>query len=189
MAKLPFPPELAGKVTSLLAKLPFLRKPATSAAAIHEPFEDLEDTSPDSDESFEPNALKKDHGRKDGARRLDPMALVRGLLGNPVLLGALGVALVFVLAAAVSSILAQAGPPVVKNPVKPITEEGRSIAKRLLLPPDPALDLSPPMEREPRLRYTDEDVRAMTPKHDPRDLDRLIEKNDAAIQAILDAVP
>ena len=178
MAKIAPVDALLGKVAPLIEKLPFIPKKAAPKTGAHEPFDDLEDASPDSDESFEPNALPAAQGAGKNFPRIDFGAIVKAFLGNHILLGITGAVLLVVLAMAVTAILADSPPPPPKSVSKPITDEGRALAHRFLLPPDPALDLSPPMEREPKLVYTDEDMKTYAPVHDPRDLEILAKQND-----------
>jgi hypothetical protein len=187
MAKLAPVEALLGKVAPLIEKLPFIPKKAAPKTGAHEPFDDLEDASPDSDESFEPNALPTAHPGGPARPRIDFGAIVKAFLGNRLLLGVTGALLVVVLAMAVTAILADRPPPAPAVLSKPVTEEGRALARRFLLPPDPALDLSPPMEREPKLVYTDEDMKTYAPVHDPRDLGILAKQNDEDAAKVLGA--
>jgi hypothetical protein len=187
MAKLPLPADLLKKVAPLLGKLPFLpKKKARPRSRADEPFESLEDSSPESDESFEPNALPGAHRAETPG--IDWKGLVHGFLHNRLFVGIVAAFLLFAIVLVATSIIAGAPPAADKAISRPITEEGRAAARRFLLPADPALDLEPPMTREPRFPYTDEDMKRFAPEHDPRSLPDLMLKNDQAIEALFGTV-
>jgi len=176
MAKLPIPAALADKVSGLAGKLPFLPKKPSRPGGIDEPFESLEDASPGSDESFEPNALSGPSKRE--ALSIDFGALVKAFFGNRILVGSLAALLLVLLAMSLVALFAQLEPRALPVSTPLVTEEGRALARHFLLPPDPARDLSPPMARETKLPYTDEDMKRLAPEHDPASLARLVEAND-----------
>ena len=188
MAAPAFLANLLERLSLLLDKLPFL--PKRKRAEVEEPFHELEDQSPEDDDSFSPNALPpKTAGPKRA--KLDFGALAKDLVSRPAVIGGIGAIAAFVVALAVVGIIANEAPPA--NPAlhasKPSTSEGRAAAARLQLPPDPALDLSPPMEREPRFPYTDDDLRRLAPIHAADELAPIAERNDRAMDAIFGAVP
>jgi len=176
------------RLSPFLGKLPIGTKRKTTA--IDEPFQELEDSSPESDESFAPNALSaKTRGKV--ATRLDFGAIAKDLLSKPGFVATLAALALFCVALVVVSIVVNAAPPqqTARSKLAPSTPEGRAEAARLLLPSDPALDLSPPMERTPRFPYTDEDIRRLTPAHPEDEVAPIAERNDRAMDALFGAVP
>lgn len=178
---------LLERLGPLLERLPFLPKAARPAP--EEPFHELEDEGPEGEESFSPNALPSKSA--PGRPRLDLGALVGDLLHRPLFLVSSSLLVLLCVAILAVSLIAgappPAGPPLAGR--GPSTPEGRAAASRLLLPPDPVLSLEPPMEREPRIPYTDEDLRRLAPVEGREDLGALRERNDRAMDAVFGVLP
>ncbi|HUX36935.1 MAG TPA: hypothetical protein VMV44_03465 [Rectinemataceae bacterium] len=187
MAAPAFLAQLLDRLRPLLDKLPFLPKRERPVA--EEPFQELEDHSPEPDESFVPNALPSKTAA--ARRRIDMTAVGKDLLSKPPFVAGLAALVLFCLALLVVSIIVNAAPPSqpAQAELRPPTPEGRAAASRLLLPPDPALDLSPPLEREPHIPYTDEDIRRLAPVLDAGAAAPIAGRNDRAMDALFGAVP
>ena len=188
MAAPAFVANLLERFYLLLDKLPFL--PKRKKIEAEEPFHELEDHSPEDDDSFSPNALPS---RTAGPKRaqLDFGAIAKDLVARPAIIAMGGVLVAFMVALVIVGIVANRAPPAnaSRKDAGPSTAEGRAAALRLILPPDPALDLSPPMEREPRFPYTVEDIRRLAPAHSADEIAPIAERNDRAMDAIFGAVP
>lgn len=188
MAAPAFVATLLERLSPLLDKLPFL--PKRKKPEVAEPFHELVDHSSEDDDSFSPNAIA---ARRHEAKRakLDFGAVAKDLLAKPAVIAGLAILFLFVAALVTVSVMANAAPP--QNPsqasLRPSTPEGRAAARRLLLPPDPALDLTPPMERRAHFPYTDEDIRRLAPTHSASEIAPIAERNDRAMDAIFGAVP
>lgn len=184
MALPAFASELLSRLSPLLARLPLLPK---KKSGTEEPFGEIDDRSPDFEENLAPNALPP-KGKSQKAAALDVAAIFRDLIARPIVVAAFVLFLVFVVAIIAVSIYAQSAPPAA-TAAKLSTPEGRAAASRLLLPPDPASDLSPPMERERHFPYTDEDLKRLSPARGPAGAASLAERNDRAMQTMFGAVP
>jgi len=188
MAAPAFVATLLEALSLALDKLPFMPKRKRPEPV--EPFHELEDNSSEDDDSFAPNAIpSKTVGPKRA--RLDFVAIGKDLLSRPAFLAGLAVLVLFVAALVTVAIVVNAEPPVSPSQAasRPSTPEGRAAAARLILPPDPALDLSPPMEREAHFPYTDADIRRLAPTHAADEIAPIAGRNDRAMDAIFGAVP
>lgn len=187
MAVPDFLSRLLDRLGPLLDRLPFLPKRERQVA--EEPFQELEDHSPEPDESFVPNALPSKTAA--AGRRVDLAAIGKDLLSRPPFVAGLAALLLFGLALLVVAFIVNAAPPSGPSQaeLRPPTPEGRAAAARLILPPDPALDLSPPLEREPRIPYTDEDIRRLAPVPDLGAAGPIAGRNDRAMDVLFGAVP
>ncbi|MEI6388208.1 MAG: hypothetical protein WCQ50_16405, partial [Spirochaetota bacterium] len=182
------PPDLVAKLGGLVGKLPFLPKKKSAPKGGAEPFDSLEDGSPDADESLNANALGPHISGDSEKTKVDFRGLLASLVSNKLVVGFIAAALFVGIAVAVASLVSQAEPPkLVVAPIA-ITAEGRAAAARFMLPPDPALDLAPPVEREPRSPYTDEDIKRLAPTHDPRFLSAIERRNDEAVGILFGTV-
>ncbi|MDA8409704.1 MAG: hypothetical protein M0001_04855 [Treponema sp.] len=175
------------RLSPLGDKLPFL--PKRKGNESHEPFNVLEDHSSADDDALAPNALPRSSGAKRA--KVDFGAAARDLASRPAVIAFLAVLGLFVAALVTVALIANAPPPENKAQAsfRPSTAEGRAAAGRLLLPPDPARDLSPPMERQPHFPYTDEDIGRLAPAHAPNEIEPIAKRNDRAMDAIFGAVP
>ena len=186
MAAPSFVAAILERIGPLLSKV--LPAPKKGRGPAEEPFHELEDHSPEPDESYVPNAFSS---RKPAASppKLDLGSVAKDLLSKPAVVATIGVVGIFCVALIVVAFIVNQQPPVSASSAGLATPEGRAEAARLLLPPDPARDLSPPMERSPRFPYTDEDVRRLAPAHGPDELAPIVERNDKAMETLFGAVP
>ena len=171
-----------------LDRLPFLPKRGKPHG--EEPFHELVDHSSEDGESFSPNALPSGKAASKRAK-LDYGAVFKDLVSKPAVIGGLALFLLFSAAVVTVTVIANAAAPgsPPEATLRPSTPEGRAAASRLILPPDPARDLSPPMERDVHFPYTDEDIRRLAPAHGADQIAPIAGRNDRAMDAIFGAVP
>lgn len=182
------PPDLVSKLGGLVGKLPFLPKKKSAPKGGAEPFYSLEDGSPDADESLNANALGPHISGVSEKTSIDFRGLLANLVSNKLVVGSIAASLIIGIAVAVASLVSQAEPPKLVDALPAITAEGREVAARFMLPPDPALDLTPPVEREPRSPYTEADMKRLAPTHDPRFLSAIERRNDEAVDLLFGTV-
>jgi len=171
--------------SSLLSRLPFAKKAASSAP---EPFSAVEDETPLGDLLEADNAAPINSGTKNALAKPElGEALKAAVKSPPVLVGIVAV-LGLVLIAAIVAIIVSS-PPRAAKAAPPFTKAGEALVKTWLPPPGDPLSPRMEMERSESATYTPADAAKIGLPDDPLLMTTLGERNDAAIEDLYGTVP
>jgi hypothetical protein len=175
---------IRGAVGALLSRLPFAKK---ASAPTPEPFEAIEDETPIGDLLSTANAAPIP-GKGLGGDRPDLKALASSAIKSPPILIGSGVALVFLLALAITAIVVNSPAKSAEAP-KPFVKEGEALVRSWLPPPGDPIERPMALEREGAQKYGLADAARIGIDPNPSLRSRLADANDLAIDDLFGTVP
>jgi hypothetical protein len=176
---------IKGGLGSVLSRLPFAKKAASSAP---EPFSAIEDETPLGDLLEADNAAPVNSGAKSALAKPELGEALKAAVKSPPVLIGIVTALAFVLIAVIVSIIVSS-PPRAAKAEAPFTKAGVALVKSWLPPPGDPLSSRMEMERSESATYTSADAVKIGLPDDPFLMTTLGERNDAAIEDLYGTVP